>query len=281
MVPNVMRQAFVPLLPLPSRLSCQPHQCPQRLRTYRVGVRALRAINDTDDERATSAVNGAYPGPPLRQGRVSHAIVLEQVAAAIRAHDGRRMTVDFPPERTETRSGTLVARYENNLNFAERLLIALGGASPQSIGGTVSIRDNVNPQGGGEYLDDDETLTGLRADGISVILNAGVDSSTLRQTPDLDDGGAMVLINCGLDRLSWFARRSLRDALNGFESAYYFKVIAGAGFLLKASPHPWRVFAYTATGCDVVLESEDRPKMGEVESAVRSAAAKKNDGMCE
>lgn len=211
--------------------------------------------------------------PPVRQGRLSHGSVLQQAASAVSASPGRLSTVDFPPERSESRSGTLVARYENNLNFAEKLLSAMDSGASEPIGGAVTIRDNVNPQGGGEYLDDDETLTGLRAGDLSVVLNAGVDAATLKQVKDLDDGGRVVLLNCGLDRVSWFAKRALRGALDGFEEAYYLKPVAGAGWLLKCAPHPWRVFFPGEKGWEVLLEADERPKMSDVESVVRVKAA--------
>lgn len=211
--------------------------------------------------------------PPVRDGRISHATVLEQAASAVISHGGKRITVDFPPERSESRSGTLVARYENNLNFAERLLQKLApGESQSSVGGVVNIRDNINPQGGGEYLDDDETLTGVRAGDIAVVLNAGVDAATLRQASDIK-AGRIVLVNCALDRLSWFDKRATRGAVDDFECAYYCKVVSGAGIFMRAAPTPWTAFVSSNEGWKVVLESEERPKMNVVENAIRTALA--------
>ncbi len=215
--------------------------------------------------------------PPMRDGRISHAVVLEQAAAAVRAHGGARVTVDFPPERSESRSGTLVARYENNLNFAERLLAQLSPGAQTRVGGEVNIRDNINPQGGGEYLDDDETLTGVRAGGTAVVLNAGVDAATLRQVADID-AVRIVLVNCALDRLSWFDRRATRGALDGFDCAYYCKVVAGAGVLLRAAPRPWTAYVPAGNEWRAVLEADERPKMSAVEAAIRSAAAEARRG---
>ncbi|CDF32197.1 unnamed protein product [Chondrus crispus] len=101
------------------------------------------------------------------------------------------LTLDFPPDRSETDTGTLVSRYENNLNFAEKLLLELGASSPTPVGPNIQICDNINPQGGGEYLTDDEVMVGLKAPVdklggrvVTVLLNAGVDvdSLTLRQS---------------------------------------------------------------------------------------------------
>lgn len=108
------------------------------------------AQSSTRRQRRTwiACATGERPAPPLRSGRISHAVVLEQAAMAVRAHGGKRLTVDFPPEKNERDSGTLVRRYENNLNFAERLLSKLtDGGAQLPIGGKVNIRDNINPQG--------------------------------------------------------------------------------------------------------------------------------------
>ncbi|KAI0566945.1 hypothetical protein FGB62_5g238 [Gracilaria domingensis] len=93
--------------------------------------------------------------------RVSYAKVLSQCVNALQdvvqngADNGSnalKFTIDFPPDKSEASTGTLVSRFENNLNFTEKLLAGLGVPLDQCerVGGEVNICDNINPQGGGE-----------------------------------------------------------------------------------------------------------------------------------
>lgn len=232
--------------------------------------------------------------PPVIEGkgmrRVSYSRILEQCAQALRDilsnESVRLVTLDFPPESSETRAGTLVSRYENNLNFMEKLLEALGCAEGtwRPVGGSLEIRNNVNPQGGGDYLTDDECMTGfstaccphLGSSGRSLILliNAGVDASTLGQVQKLDDGkSAVILLNCGLGRVSWFSKMSFATYIDKYEPAYYLKLVAGNGWLLKNGPNPWRTYLEVPTGLSLVSESETRPKLVDVEADIRIAHA--------
>lgn len=226
---------------------------------------------------------------------LSYALILSHCAEAISDFstsvpaDGvsLKLTLDFPPERSETRAGTLVSRFENNLNFAEKLLSSLGGSvsSAQRVGPSVEICDNVNPQGGGEYLTDDEVMIGLRSSlpalggrTVTVLLNAGVDADTLKQVRehDKDEGGVVVLVNCGVERLSWFAKLGgFGEYIERFRPAYYLKNIAGNGWLLKKGTRPWMVFADAGKGKgpDLVYEIEERPKIVDVEAEIRLAIA--------
>lgn len=199
--------------------------------------------------------------------------------------DSLKLTIDFPPEMSESRAGTLVSRYENNLNFMEKLLRELGTtpAQCQSVGGAVQICDNVNPQGGGEYLTDDECMVGLRtascpgAQGrpLLIMINAGVDASTLGDVKGFDTNkkGIVILLNCGLDRLSWFAKLSFAKYIESYEPVYYLKNIGGNGWLLKNGVGPWRVFVEGANGIELVSEEELKPSLVDVEAQVRITLA--------
>lgn len=252
------------------------------------------------------------PQPPLAPPRsprsppvISYGQVLEQAAQSLQdlvlnadtssspsqqqQSSSVRLTIDFPPERSETRAGTLVSRYENNLNFLSALASRLGcdPSSCEQLGPPIEIRDNVNPQGGGEYITDDECMIGLRLascpllDGrrVSLLLNAGVDAATLKQIQKFDDNdykSVIVLVNCALDRVSWFAKIGFAKYLDSFQTAYSLKSIAPAGWLLKCGTAPWTAFvnAYNAedagAGAAVVVQQfETRPSIVDVEAKIR------------
>lgn len=231
---------------------------------------------------------GTTSGQQRAGSAISYARVLEQAANAIEQYaemsetpPSLRLTVDFPPERNETRAGTLVSRYENNLNFMTKLVARLGGDADaaERLGPAVEIRDNVNPQGGGEYLTEDEVLIGLRIAAapavqrraVTLLLNTGVDPTTLRQIEQFDqrDDGIVVLINCGLDRMSWWAKRGCAKYIDSFSTAYYLKIIASGGWLLKCGPAAWTVFLYRPEGPVVIEQCEDRPSLVDVEAKIR------------
>lgn len=230
-------------------------------------------------------------GTPRAPQAISYGRLLEDAATAIESTSkgastpsSLRLTVDFPPERSETRAGTLVSRFENNLNFmyslAERLT-SPDAEEPKRLGPPVEIRDNVNPQGGGEYLTDDECVMGVRLSPVSttpslqrpvtLLLNAGVDGSTLQQVQQYDEheDGVVVLLNCALDRVSWFAKMGFAKYLESYEPAYYLKVIAAGGWLLKCGQAPWCVFVNSAEGPTLLEQMEDRPALVDVEAIVR------------
>lgn len=215
--------------------------------------------------------------------RVSYAKVLEQCVESLKNSNERLLTIDFPPERSETRAGTLVSRYENNLNFLERVMETLGCTGSVPVGGLVSICDNVNPQGGGEYLTDDECMVGrrvpactaLNGSGLTMLINAGVDASTLKEVRKLDNGSdIVVLLNCGLERVSWFAKLSFRDYIDEFVPLYYLKNVAGNGWLLKCGQDPWRAYIANDGHFQCVYEVSERPKIVDVEAEIRIALAK-------
>ncbi|CAN8071543.1 unnamed protein product [Agarophyton chilense] len=271
-------------------------------------VRGIHAACDRSPAQALCARRTARccapseaPSVPLFDDRrgtrgvfaVSHAKVLSQcvnalseaVQQAANKGGGRvKLTVDFPPERSESRAGTLVSRYENNLNFTEKLLARLGVDTErcERVGGVVDICDNVNPQGGGEYLSDDECMVGFRAGEcgmlqgrrLLVLFNAGMDGGTLRgvKTLDEDEDGVVVLVNCGLDRLSWFAKRGFADYIDGFKAAYYLKAVGG-GWLFKSGAEPWRTFVRRGDALQTITASERKPRLVDVETQIRLALA--------
>lgn len=280
-------------------------------------------------------------GPPAHAGgrgtrvppSVSYARVVELAAYAIETLSARaqqpepqpqhslRLTVDFPPARSETRAGTLVSRFEHNLSFidalAERLSrrasdayvdvdasVDVGGC--ERLGPAVEIRDNVNPQGGGEYLTDDECLIGVRltiplpssrssssststssiisspappdskgpsSRCVTILMNAGVDAATLKQVSsyDVDQTGIVVLVNCNLERLSWFAKLGFAKYIESFAPAYYLKAIAPGGWLQKCGDAPWTAYANFAEGPAIIQQYDARPSLVDVQARIRLA----------
>mmetsp|Transcript_10704 Transcript_10704/g.22750 ORF Transcript_10704/g.22750 Transcript_10704/m.22750 type:complete len:252 (+) Transcript_10704:496-1251(+) len=228
--------------------------------------------------------------PPVlgRSGtRVSYKAACDQAAIGISqlatsantSGKCRLLTVDLPPTPEEQRSGTLVARYEHHYNVMQSIALALGSKDNTAVGGEVQICDNVNPQGGGEYLTDDETMSGIQAEcgplgRVVLLANAGVDMNTLKQVRDLDDGiGTLILLNCALERLTFFNKIGTKGYFDDFEVAYYLKVVAGCGFLMKVGLSPWKLFGITADGAQLVKEWEERPSQIDSESALRSYLA--------
>lgn len=225
--------------------------------------------------------------PLLSPRKLSYKGICEQAGAAIIAAAGaesgaRLLTVDFPPERTEQRAGTLVSRFENNLNMCEKILEELGVSRGDwtSVGtGVVEIRDNVNPQGGGDYLTDDECMIGVRAlcpklgdRPVMVLINAGMDKATLRQVQklDKDEREVVVLVNCNLGSLSFFDKlRGFGKYIDEFQPAYYLKLFLGVGMLLKQEPEPWAAFAQREDGPVIVEEFAERPEIYKVEQLLR------------
>lgn len=276
-----------------------------RFSTGRRGLRPLLIrCNATGDEpaegRETTSEGDSYVEVtvPLAAAQtlrapvaISYAVVMEQVAKGIEAlaqlcktPPSLKLTVDFPPERSETRAGTLVSRFENNFNYAYALAARLGVPSDRCkrVGPTVEIRDNVNPQGGGEYLTDDECMVGLALGTenctgrhITILLNAGVDASTLRQIPKYDthEGGIVVLLNCALERVSWFSKLGFAQYLDAFSPVYYLKQVPPAGWLLKCAPAPWTVFLQNQDKLVVVQKTDQRPSFVDVQNLVRLSAA--------
>jgi hypothetical protein len=172
------------------------------------------------------------------------------------------------------------------LNFCEKLLEELGvprGSWAQVGTGVVEIRDNVNPQGGGDYLTDDECMYGYRAacprlDGkrVAVLINAGVDKATLRQVPALDGGGrdTIVLVNCNLVSLSFFDKLGgFGTYIEQFRPVYYLKLFMGVGMLFKSEPEPWAAFAHRDGGAALIEEYPGRPEIVKVEQLLRRSVA--------
>lgn len=110
---------------------------------------------------------------------------------------------------------------------------------------------------------------------VTVLLNSGVDVDSLKQVPAYDsEKGVVVLVNCALERVGWFARLGgFGEFVDGFEAAYYLKNMAGRGWLLKRGTGKWTVFVERKGGCEIVCEMQERPKMVDVEKEIRLAIA--------
>lgn len=229
----------------------------------------------------TSSPVGRAP-PTVSYGKILQQAVVCVDEALSMTEGMARVTLDYPPERSETRAGTLVSRFENNLNFISKLAGALNdGGEPEVLGPPVEIRDNVNPQGGGEYITDDECMVGLRTMRggrvVTILMNAGVDAATLKQVQQYDvPEGITILVNCALDRVSWFAKLGFAKYIDSFAPLYYLKSIAPNGWLIKASAlstAKWYLFLYD--GQPVLLEQyDDKPSIVDAESKVRMASVR-------
>lgn len=81
--------------------------------------------------RRTSAPTMLVDVPLLTPRKLSYKRICEQAASAIAEATSceeplRLLAVDFPPDRAEQRAGTLVSRYEHNLNMCQTILEELG-----------------------------------------------------------------------------------------------------------------------------------------------------------
>lgn len=123
-------------------------------------------------------------------------------------------------------------------------------------------------------------MTGIRAacpklSGKSCVLliNAGVDGSTLRQVRDLDNGSdVVVLVNCNLDRLSFFTKLSVGRYIESFQIAYALKLVLGLGALLKRGSEKWKLYVLRAGECRLLEEFDEKPVAYKAEELVRVAA---------
>lgn len=104
----------------------------------------------------------------------------------------------------------------------------------------------------------------------TVLINAGVDGSTLRQVSKLDNGSdIIVLLNCSLERLSYFSKLGMGHYLDSFQVAYSLKAFLGLGSLIKQGKEKWKLYAYCATGFDLIREFDERPIAYKVEEYLR------------
>lgn len=98
--------------------------------------------------------------------------------------------IEFPFD-AEDQGSTLVKRFEALVSLSEKLAQLMGLEGIVSVGERVQILDNINPGGGGEYLDQ-EGIFGVRgripgwSGDVLILMLAGVDTS------DLEDLGKMV-----------------------------------------------------------------------------------------
>lgn len=91
---------------------------------------------------------------------------------------------------------------------------------------------------------------------------------TLKQVEKMGGEKGVVLLNCGLDRLSWWDRRKLK-CLEGYQTLYFLKPVGG-GWLMGCVDG-W--FAFWGGTC--IKSFEERPKWFDVETLIRNTAARR------
>lgn len=125
-------------------------------------------------------------------------------------------------------------------------------------------------------MTDDEVMVGFNADTktgpVSLLINAGVDMDTLNQVKALQDSkGFTILLNCGLERLSWLDKLRLGKYFDSFEVLYCLKRVGGSGWLFKCGREDWGLWVDTPKALKLLSISKDRPKIFDVEQQVRIA----------
>lgn len=141
--------AFV--LGLPFHKSCKIPQrsCPFAYPLRNVACKRIRRAKIHGKKMPCPVATTGLPLSPKPPFDISYKQVCMQLAESIadmtQDSEQRLLTVDFPPERSEARAGTLVSRFENNINMCEKLLeyLQVQRNTWSSIGGTVQICDNM------------------------------------------------------------------------------------------------------------------------------------------
>lgn len=121
-------------------------------------------------------------------------------------------------------------------------------------------------------------MVGVRGDTrigtVIALINAGVDIETLRQVRALEEEGAvLVLVNCGLERLSWLDKLRFGKYFDKFHVSYYLKRVGGNGWLLKCGEEPWAIWVDAPGGARLLAEREERFTLIQAEREVRMALA--------
>ena len=117
---------------------------------------------------------------------------------------------------------------------------------------------------------------------MNVVLNPSLNASNLRGLQkQMDDGTSpLILVNCNLERLTFFDKLGSNSYLGGFTPAYVLKKVNN-GFLFRRShTAPWDTFASFQDGqMGPYLAQIDtktggaRPKYLDVENKVKAAVA--------
>jgi hypothetical protein len=125
--------------------------------------------------------------------------------------------IEFPFD-AEDQGSTLVKRFEALVSLSEKLAELMGLEGVVAVGERVQILDNINPGGGGEYLDQ-EGIFGVRGripgwpGDVLILMLAGVDTSDLeglgKMVYEQGNGGLgasqesrILLFNTNLDRIT-------------------------------------------------------------------------------
>ena len=125
--------------------------------------------------------------------------------------------IEFPFD-AEDQGSTLVKRFEALVSLSEKLAELMGLEGVVAVGERVQILDNINPGGGGEYLDQ-EGIFGIRgripgwSGDVLILMLAGVDTSDLegldKMVYEQGNGGLgaskesrILLFNTNLDRIT-------------------------------------------------------------------------------
>lgn len=109
---------------------------------------------------------------------------------------------------------------------------------------------------------------------VTILINAGVDASTLKDVKSFDrEGEVIVLANCALDRMSFFDKLGFAKYIDAFQPVYYLKLFLGVGLLLKQEPHPWAAFSQRDDGAVLVEEFQGKPQIFQVEQLLRQNVA--------
>jgi hypothetical protein len=108
----------------------------------------------------------------------------------------------------------------------------------------------------------------------TVILSPGLDGSNLRSlfTKGLDDGqGSVVLVNCGVERLTCFDKVGMADYLDAYLPAYTLLKRAANGFIFHAFPSPWQLHVVRNGQMGLLETSDKRPAFVDAERKIKNA----------
>jgi hypothetical protein len=214
----------------------------------------------------------APPIGDMKTRAIDYTKLCDQVYVAVEraVKDGKdRMSVQFPPDE----GPTLVRRYEFQLGFAYSLLKRARAESVEQVGKKVLIRDNIDIRGGGEYLSEEglfglhaffRTKLGGRACGLKVVMNSGLDASACREADKFLGQDPLLLLNCNLDKMSFFDRLGKGAFFDSFTPVYYCARVRGA-FLLYVYPGRWQLFGITGGKFEVLFESDSKPDLFDLE----------------
>lgn len=113
-------------------------------------------------------------------------------------------------------------------------------------------------------------LNGPGGKRLTVILNPGIDVSNLRSLKALDDTrGNVVLLNCGVERMTFFDKVGLGDYLDGFKPAYSLKR-AATGFIFRAYPSAWQLHVVQNGKMSLIDSTDKRPSFMEAEKKIKA-----------